>query len=74
MVRLAPDQPLRHEDILLVRTKLRSPLDRTDLIKNIHSASSSIALIALSPDRVPDLLQTAVAPQPENQIVQIKRS
>ncbi|VCU39158.1 Bgt-20046, partial [Blumeria graminis f. sp. tritici] len=47
-------------------------LDRPELIKDIRSVPSGIALVAPSPDQATDLLQAAVALQPMTGIVPIE--
>jgi hypothetical protein len=45
MVRLAPDYPLRHEDSLLIRKKLKSFLNSLELIKDILQAAVALHLV-----------------------------
>lgn len=73
IVRLAPDHPWRHKNFLNLRTKLRSFLDRLELIKDIRSIPSDTAHVALSTDKAPELFQVAVALQSVTEIVPIKR-
>ena len=73
MIRLAPDHPLRYQDSLLVRTRLRSLLEKPELIKDIRSVPSGIALVAPSPDQTPELMQAAIALQAATGVVPIER-
>ena len=61
MIRLAPEHPLRYQDSLLVRTKLRSFLERPEQIKDIRSVPSEKGLVAPSSDQNPELMQAALA-------------
>ncbi|KAI0994855.1 hypothetical protein K3495_g13327, partial [Podosphaera aphanis] len=57
-------RPLRGEDTLLVRTKLRQLLDRPELIKDVRIVPTGLALVAPSQNLVPDLLLAAEKLQP----------
>ncbi|KAI1001409.1 hypothetical protein K3495_g6789 [Podosphaera aphanis] len=43
------NHPLRSEDALLVRTKLRQLLNKPELIKDIRTVPTGIALVAPTP-------------------------
>ncbi|CCU74397.1 putative effector protein [Blumeria hordei DH14] len=72
MIRLAPDHPLRFQDSLLVRTKLRSFLEKPELIKDIRSVPSGLAPVAPSSDQAPELMQAALALQPPQELCRSK--
>ncbi|KAI0996573.1 hypothetical protein K3495_g11609 [Podosphaera aphanis] len=59
IARLPTSHPLRGEDTLLVRTKLRQLPDRPELIKDVRIFSTGLALVAPSRNLVPDLLLAA---------------
>ncbi|KAI0994974.1 hypothetical protein K3495_g13207 [Podosphaera aphanis] len=64
IARLPTSHPLRGEDTLLVRTKLRQLLDRPELIKDMRIVPTGLALVAPSQNLVPDLLLAAEKLQP----------